>query len=142
MTSTTDGSAKIVLAECASSGSKCQSAGAAAGEIQLSIDTLRYVTNGEKLPLLRDLLVGTPSFTCAKTEVILKGAFVAVAASGEEIEVFKTHFDLTAKESKGIQEPDPAGEDTLEANVGSKGYEEAGVAGTEELTFAEEAEVT
>lgn len=131
--STTEGESTARLSGCESSGKSCSS-GSESGVVNLALrwELVHSIPDN----LLRDHLVNAVTITCGTLKEVLTGGWDVPI---EPMDKLQKTYTLTAKETKGKQEPFEEFEHTLK--FGESGKEApAGIKETVKITYEEEVE--
>lgn len=139
------GKVEIKFTGCeAALGGKCNTGGAAAGEVAIALSMkLLYLNKAAKeIAYLFSIPVGTIEIKCEKVTLQLKGSFLVPVGPLNKPQF---RYTLVAKQKEGKQEPleyetEQGGKapNTLEVEVNGSKAEQAGLEGEEKVTFAEE----
>lgn len=153
------GTAKLTLTGCQAFGEKCRTAGAAEGEVALSANYKLAYTNGAEGEggLVFELTEATIECGATNCEgkvaqtLKLRGAVIGGATPINEEVVLPSKFRIAFSQTKGVQKPTEYEKEEgakvkaiLELSGSGKkafGFEQAGLASTEELLFEEAAEI-
>ncbi|MBA3809375.1 MAG: hypothetical protein H0X28_13435 [Solirubrobacterales bacterium] len=143
----TDKVKAVIFKGCESSGFKCNTSGAAAGEIKTNEleSTLGYINKTTKtvgIDLQPKGGGNFATFECtAFVKVTVKGSIIGTITP---INTETTKYKLVFKQTKGKQETqnlEGAAKDTLESSVNGGAFEGSGLESSEELTLAKAAKL-
>lgn len=141
---------KITFKGCAAFGFKCNSSGAGSGEIVLNVNgELVYIMKATKEVGLINTLSAELTIKCSAFQTLkVKGSTLCPLTP---VNTKTTKYKLVCKETKGVQEPinyEPVSTlikapitETKGEGLKTFAFEQSGLLGTTELTFASEGEI-